>query len=97
MTFFSFVDFRFRPSVQVTELDIEEYFKSRILLLAQKANPGKTISIDEYRDRIERILMARRGETEMQGWLADARKRTNIEYRDETLKPVPQPAAEAPK
>ena len=70
MTFFSFIDFRFRPSVQVTEADIEDYFNTRILPLAQKANPGKTISIGEYRERIERILMARRGEQEMQGWLA---------------------------
>ena len=90
MTFFGFIDFRFRPSIQVTEADIEDYFNTRILPLAQKANPGKTISLSEYRERIERILMARRGEQEMQGWLADARKHTTIEYRDEELKPQPQ-------
>ena len=94
ITFFSFIDFRFRPGVQVTEADLEDYFKSSILPLAQKANPGKTISLNEYRDRIERILMAGAGRQEMQGWLADARKHTTIEYRDESLKPPP-PAAEA--
>ena len=87
MTFFSFIDFRFRPSVQVTEQEIAEYFKSRIQPLAAKANPAKPPTLDEYRDRIERILMARREEVEMQSWLADARKRTAIEYRDETLRP----------
>jgi peptidyl-prolyl cis-trans isomerase SurA len=93
MTFFRFIDFRFRPGIQVSESDIQDYFKSTILPLAQKANPGKTISIDEYHDRIERILMARREEVEMQGWLADTRKHTNIEYRDEELKPPPVEAA----
>lgn len=97
MTFFSFIDFRFRPSVQVTEADIEDYFNTRILPLAQKANPGKTISLSEYRERIERILMARRGEQEMQGWLADARKHTTVEYRDESLKPPPQAAEAKPE
>jgi len=95
MTFFRFIDFRFRPGIQVSESDIQDYFKSTILPLAQKANPGKTISIDEYHDRIERILMARREEVEMQDWLADTRKRTKIEYRDEELKP--QPVEAAPK
>jgi peptidyl-prolyl cis-trans isomerase SurA len=95
MTFFRFIDFRFRPGIQVSESDIQDYFKSTILPLAQKANPGKTISIDEYHDRIERILMARREEVEMQGWLADTRKRTKIEYRDDELKP--QPVEAAPK
>jgi peptidyl-prolyl cis-trans isomerase SurA len=94
-TFFGFIDFRFRPGIQVTDAEIEEYFKSRILPLAQKANPGKTIALDEYHDRIERILMARREEVEMQGWLAETRKRTKIDYRDEELKP--QPAEGAPK
>jgi peptidyl-prolyl cis-trans isomerase SurA len=93
MTFFRFIDFRFRPGIQVSESDIQDYFKSTILPLAQKANPGKAISIDEYHDRIERILMARREEVEMQGWLADTRKHTKIEYRDEELKPPPVEAA----
>ena len=98
MTFFSFIDFRFRPSVQITDAEIEDYFKTRILPLAQKANPGKTITLEEYRERIERILMARRSEVEMQTWLADARKRTTVEYRDQTLRPVPSaPAQAAPR
>jgi len=87
MTFFRFIDFRFRPGIQVSEEEITDYFNSTILPLARKANPGKTITIDEYHDRIERILLARREEVEMQGWLAETRKRTKIDYRDEDLKP----------
>jgi len=87
MTFFRFIDFRFRPGIQVTDAEIADYFKSTIQPLAQKANPDKTITLEEYHDRIERILMARREEVEMQGWLAETRKRTKIEYREEELKP----------
>ena len=87
MTFFRFIDFRFRPGIQVTEEEIAEYFKSTIEPLAQKANPGQSVKLEEYHDRIERILMGRREEVEMQGWLADTRKRSKIEYRDEELKP----------
>jgi peptidyl-prolyl cis-trans isomerase SurA len=92
MTFFRFIDFRFRPGIEVTPAEIEEYFKSTIQPLALKANPDKKITLEEYHDRIERILMARREEVEMQSWLADTRKRTKIDYRDEDLKP--QPAAQ---
>jgi hypothetical protein len=97
ITFFRFVDFRFRPGVEVNDTDVEEYFKSKILPLAQKTNPGKTISIDEYRDRIERILAARREDGEMQVWLRDTRARTTIEYRDETLQPLPKPQSNGTK
>jgi hypothetical protein len=93
MTFFRFIDFRFRPGIQVTDAEIEDYFKSTILPLAQKADPGATITLEEYHDRIERILLARREELEMQGWLADTRKRTKIEYRDEELRPQVAEAA----
>jgi hypothetical protein len=96
MTFFRFIDFRFRPGIQVSDTEVEEYFKSTVQPLAEKANPGQKITLEEYHDRIERILMARREEVEMQGWLADTRKRTKIEYRDEDLKPQPAAAA-APK
>lgn len=92
MTFFRFIDFRFRPGIQVTPAEIEEYFKNTIQPLARKANPDKKVTLEEYHDRIERILMARREEVEMQSWLADTRKRTKIDYRDEELKP--QPAAQ---
>ncbi len=87
MTFFRFIDFRFRPGIQVTDAEIADYFKSTIEPLAKKANPDKPVTLEEYHDRIERILMGRREEVEMQGWLADTRKRTKIEYRDEELKP----------
>jgi hypothetical protein len=87
MTFFRFIDFRFRPGIQVTDEEITDYFKTIIEPLAKKANPDKTVTLEEYHDRIERILMGRREEVEMQGWLGDTRKRTKVEYRDEELKP----------
>ena len=93
MTFFRFLDFRFRPGIPVNEADVEDYFKSRILPLAQKANPGKPVSIEDYRDRIERILSVRRQDGEFQTWLREMRTRTKVEYRDETLRPPPQAEA----
>ena len=87
LTFFRFLDFRFRPGIQVSDADVEEYFKTKILPLAQKANPGKPATVEEYHDRIERILLAQREDQQLEVWLAEQRKRTTIEYRDESLKP----------
>lgn len=88
LTFFRFIDFRFRPGVQVSDQEIEDYFNSKIKALAQQANPGKAVTVDEYRDRIERILLVRREDQQLEQWLADQLKRTTVEYRDETLKPA---------
>ena len=91
LTFFRFLDFRFRPGIQVGDQDIEDYFNTKIKALAQQANPGKPATVDEYRDRIERILLAQREDQQLEIWLKDQRARTTIEYRDDSLKP------EAPK
>jgi len=87
LTFFRFIDFRFRPGIQVSDQDVDEYFKTKILSLAQQANPGKPVSIDEYHDRIESILLAQREDQQLEVWLKDQRTRTKVEYRDATLKP----------
>jgi len=92
LTFLRFIDFRFRPGIAVSESDIEDYFKTRILSLAQQANPGKQISLDEYHDRIERILLLQREDQQMEAWLKDQRARIKIAYIDASLQPAPQKA-----
>jgi peptidyl-prolyl cis-trans isomerase SurA len=85
ITFLRFIDFRFRPGIQVTEAEIEEHFKTQILPLAQKANPGKPVTLEDYHDRIERVLRGRREDAELNTWLKETRARTRIEYREEVL------------
>ena len=76
-TLLSFLDVRFRPSVQVTDKEIQDYFEKTVKAAAQ--------SLDDYRDQIEAALTGQREDQEMISWLDQAKKRTEIVYHDEAL------------
>ena len=84
-TLLAFLDVRFRPSVQVTDKEIQDYFAKSVLPAAQAAHPGQTILLDDYRDQIEATLTGQREDQEMSRWLDEAKKRTNIVYHDEAF------------
>jgi hypothetical protein len=78
-TLLSFLDVRFRPSVQVSDKEMEDYFNKVIKPTAPSA------SFDEYRDRIEEKLTGDREDQEMSRWLDQAKKRTEIVYHNDAL------------
>jgi peptidyl-prolyl cis-trans isomerase SurA len=84
-TLLSFLDVRFRPSVQVSDKEIQDYFEKSVLPAAQAAHPGQTVSIDDYRERIDDKLTGQREDQEMSRWLDEAKKRTDIVYHEEAL------------
>jgi len=84
-TLLQFVDVRFRPAVQITGEEIQKYFDTVLAPRVRAAEPGKTISLDDYRDRIEDILAGQREDREMDNWLREARRQTPIVYHDEAL------------
>jgi hypothetical protein len=66
----TFVSLRFRPAVQVTDQDVEKYFK-------EKSLKGE---LNDLRTQIEEKLTGERADKELDLWLQDQRKRTRIEY-----------------
>lgn len=84
-TLLSFLDVRFRPAVQVSDKEIQDYFEKNIKPAAQAAHPGQTASLDDYRDQIESTLTAQREDQEMSRWLDQAKKRTQIVYHQEAF------------
>jgi peptidyl-prolyl cis-trans isomerase SurA len=80
-----FIDVRFRPSVQVTEQDIEDYFHKTVEPAAEAAHPGQPVILDEYRDQIEEKLTGDQVDKEMNTWLTSARQRTNVVYHPEVF------------
>jgi hypothetical protein len=71
----TFLSVRFRPAVQVTEQDIRSYSQQ------------KTLSLDEFRNQIERDIANQRADTDMEAWLKDQRRRTKIQYLEKDLAP----------
>ena len=66
----TFLSLRFRPAVQVTDQDVEKYFKENSL-------KGE---LNDVRAEIEEKLTGERADKELDLWLQDQRRRTRIEY-----------------
>jgi hypothetical protein len=85
-TLLTYIDIRFRPSVQVSDKEIQDYFDQIVKPAAVAAHPGEVPALDEYRDRIEETLAGKKEDEELSRWLAQAKQRYAIVYHDEAFK-----------
>jgi hypothetical protein len=84
-TLLRFIEIRFRPAVQVSDQDIEEYFAKVVEPAAKAAHPGQPVGLEDYRAGIEQTLLGQREDQEMDAWLKDAQRRTAIVYHAEAF------------
>jgi hypothetical protein len=78
----NFLNLRFRPSVQVSDQDVRQYFDKQ----AQPAGPGQ-VTLNDMRAQIEQRIAGQRADAEMDTWLKDQRKGTTIVYLEKDLAP----------
>jgi hypothetical protein len=84
-TLLLFIEVRFRPGIQVTDQDIQEYFEKTVKPAAQAAHPNAPVSLEDFRDQIEQALTGQRVDQQVDTWLKAARRRTEIVYHDEVF------------
>ena len=72
----TFLSLRFRPAVQVSDADVERYYRERIIV---------KVPLNDIRDSIEQSVANERADQELEKWLADQRKRTRIVFVDREL------------
>jgi peptidyl-prolyl cis-trans isomerase SurA len=84
LTLLRFVEFRFRPGIQIQDSDVQEYYKQQV---AKWRNERlKSIpSFEEERVQIEEILTQQHVDEAMDRWLSEVRMQVSIRYRDESL------------
>jgi len=80
-----FIEIRFQPGVQVSEQEIQDYFDKVVEPAARLAHPGQPISLEDYREQIENTLTGQRADEQMDNWLEQARRRTEIIYHPEVF------------
>ncbi|HEV2448447.1 MAG TPA: hypothetical protein VGS58_21085 [Candidatus Sulfopaludibacter sp.] len=80
-----FVDVRFRPGIQVTDQEVQDYFGRTVAPAARAAHPGETPTLDSYRPEIEQKLIGDKVDQEVDRWLQQVRKRTTITYHQEAF------------
>lgn len=84
-TLLLFIEIRFRPGVQLSDSDIQDYFHSVVEPAARAAHPGQPIVLEDYRDRIEETLAGQQVDKQVDSWLKDARQRTEIVFHPEAF------------
>jgi peptidyl-prolyl cis-trans isomerase SurA len=85
-TLLLFVQVRFETGVQFTDQEVEAYFEKTVKPAAEAAHPGQPVSIEDFRDEIGRTLTGQRTDQQMDTWLRDVRRRTNIVIHEEALR-----------
>jgi hypothetical protein len=80
-----FLNVRFRPSAQVSEQDIADYFSKVVEPAARAAHPGQPVTLEEYRDQIEEKLTGEQVDKQMSAWLANQRSRSEVVFHPEAF------------
>ncbi len=84
LTLLRFIDYRFRPGIQIPPADVQAYYRQQVLLWQQQGiKPIPTLQAS--RDRIEEILTQKRIDQALDQWLQDTRKQVTITYLDPAL------------
>jgi hypothetical protein len=84
VTLLRFIDYRFRPGIQISDTDVEAYYREQLQKWrAQGIQPVPTP--EDSRGQIEEILTQQRIDQELDSWLSEARTQVTIRYHDEAL------------
>jgi len=84
MTLMHFIDFRFRPGIQVPDADMHAYYRQQLAKWQQQGTkPVPTF--DDSRESIEQILTEQRIDQAVDKWLSETRGQVPIRYLDEAL------------
>lgn len=85
ITLLRFIDYRFRPGIQIPTADVQTYYRQQVSNWEQKG--VKPIpSLEESRDQIEEILTQKRIDEALDQWMTDTRKQVPVNYHDASLK-----------
>ncbi len=84
LTTLRFIDYRFRPAVQIGERDLKDYYQQQ-LAGWQKNGTQPIPTYEESREKIQEILTSQHVDQALDKWLIDARTQVDIRYRKGAL------------
>ena len=77
LTLLRFIDYRFRPGIQIPAADVQAYYRQQVSQWEQKGT--KPIpTLEESRDQIEEILTQQRIDQALDQWIKDTRNQVTI-------------------
>ena len=85
LTLLRFIDYRFRPGIQIPTSDVQAYYRQQVSQWEQKGT--KPIpTLEESRDQIEEILTQKRIDQALDQWIKDTRTQVPTTFLDPALK-----------
>lgn len=89
LTVLRFVEFRFRPGIQIPAEELREYYETRYLPEWRKAAKAGEMPkpFEEVESTIESILTQERIDNALDRWLSQTRAQSNIKIREEVFRP----------
>lgn len=85
-TLLRFVQFRFSPSVQVSEDEIQQYYEREYAPRLRAMAPGQEPPpLDEVRERVAGILSSQKENAVLEQWLRQGRQLSRIRYHEEAF------------
>ena len=84
LTLLRFIDYRFRPGIQIPSADVQAYYRQQVSGWEQKGTrPIPTL--EESRDQIEEILTQKRIDALLDQWITETRTQVRVAYLDKSL------------
>jgi hypothetical protein len=77
-----FVDFRFKPFINVSEEEIKAYYEGKLSLQLRKSNLDLP-ALTQVSAKIEEILKEEKTDAVLEQWINEIRRNARIEYFDE--------------
>jgi len=74
----NYLDTRFRPSIQIQEKDVEEFYKVRVVPRAEERGQAPP-TLEAARDFIQEALVQRAINEQADSWLKESRSRIHVE------------------
>jgi hypothetical protein len=88
----SFIDFRFRPAVQIQEDEIAEYFREEYSPDYQKKNPGKPAPrYLEVRNALSELLTQQRVDNLLDRWISQTESQSRVQWRERVFEEAKTP------
>lgn len=84
LTLFRFIEFRFRPGVQVSEQEVGVYYDGEFASEMKKAGKPRP-ALDAVRGAILSVLTERKTQAALDQWLDQAVQQVRIRYREEAF------------
>jgi hypothetical protein len=87
ITLFRFIDFRFRPAVQVSDDEVRTYYEGDFLTALRESAPGQEAPpLEEVRGRIAAVVTERKLQDAIAAWIEQSRQQVKIRWHEEALK-----------